>query len=55
MTPSTGQTINFRKSVVKNGKTVSGDSTAVQIDHVVALNDAVGLRPVEELKGKTIA
>ena len=36
----TGQTINFRKSVVKNGKTVSGDSTAVQIDHVVALNDA---------------
>ena len=38
--PYTGQTINFRKSVVKNGKTVSGDSTAVQIDHVVALNDA---------------
>lgn len=38
--PYTGTVINFQKSVVSKGKTVSGDSTAVQIDHVVALNDA---------------
>ena len=51
----TGQTINFRKSVVKNGKTVSGDSTAVQIDHVVALKRRMGLRPDGRTQGKTIA
>lgn len=42
--PYTGKTINFQRDVYQkvNGKStkVSGDSTAVQIDHVVALNDA---------------
>lgn len=38
--PYTGSTINFQRSVKKGKITVSGDSTRVQIDHVVALNDA---------------
>lgn len=42
--PYTGKSIEFRRDVYQkvSGKTrkVSGDSTAVQIDHVVALNDA---------------
>lgn len=42
--PYTGRRIDFRRDVYRkvNGKVrkVSGDSTAVQIDHVVALNDA---------------
>ena len=42
--PYTGKTISFQRDVYQkvNGKStkVSGDSTAVQIDHVVALNDA---------------
>lgn len=42
--PYTGKTIRFQRDQYRkvNGKTrkVSGDSTAVQIDHVVALNDA---------------
>lgn len=38
--PYTGDTIKFQRTKRVNGKTVSGDSTRVQIDHVVALNDA---------------
>lgn len=42
--PYTGKTVSFQRDVYRtvNGKStkVSGDSTAVQIDHVVALNDA---------------
>lgn len=38
--PYTGDTIAFERTTMRNGKVVSGDSSKVQIDHVVALNDA---------------
>ena len=38
--PYTGTSVSFERSRYANGKLVSGDSGRVQIDHVVALQDA---------------